>query len=290
MNEVYNYSFVGEEQLKKLGIDTSPYIRLQNPISSHQNLLRQNLSPNMMEAIKINQARYKEVRLFEIGRVYLGVGGEMKMKPKSTRQLPLQEKRLCLAVAADNKTDVLAEIKGVVEYLLTRLKLSCRFEANEMQPHWSDKCCAVEINCQGQRLGFINQVSRIVAQKIQLKKKTVLAEINLEELLALSRKSTNINFREFEKYPPLMRDIALEVDEKAAYNDLFDTIINFHEYISDLELFDIYRGDQIGAGKKSLAFHLVFQAGKTLQSTEIDAIQQSLIKELENKFEAKVRE
>lgn len=71
LTEVYNYSFVGEEQLKKMKIDFSSHIKLVNSIASHQTMLRQSLIPNLLENIKLNQAKYESVNLFEIGSVFL---------------------------------------------------------------------------------------------------------------------------------------------------------------------------------------------------------------------------
>lgn len=290
MNEVYNYSFVGEEQLRKLGIDASTYIKLQNPIVAHQTLLRQNLAPNMIEAIKANQARFNVIRLFEIGSVYLGIEGYDLIRPDSRSKLPLQEKRLCLAIAGENPADSMDELKGVISYLFSNFKINVRFQENEMKPNWADERCSTQILVEEQRTGFLNQVSLKTSQKVQLKKTSAIAEMNLDVILAINNRQGVVKFKEFEKFPPSRRDIALVVDEKVAYNDLYDAILDFNHLIAAAELFDIYHGDQVGKGKKSLAFHITYQADRTLKSEEVDIIQKQLVKELERKFEAKIRE
>ena len=77
---------------------------------------------------------------------------------------------------------------------------------------------------------------------------------------------------------------------KVLYNDIRNEILNFHEYIKEVELFDVYMGEKIGKENKNLAFHVNYQANKTLTSEEVDVIQKELIEKLEEKFEAKVRD
>jgi phenylalanyl-tRNA synthetase beta chain len=97
-------------------------------------------------------------------------------------------------------------------------------------------------------------------------------------------------FREYEKYPPVIRDLAFVVNEKVLYNDIRTEIVNYHDFIKKVELFDVYQGKKLGRGKKNLAFHIIYQTDKTLTSEEIDKLQQGLVKKLEKKFEAKIRD
>ena len=94
----------------------------------------------------------------------------------------------------------------------------------------------------------------------------------------------------FEKFPPLTRDLAFVVNEKVIYNDIKKEIINFHEYIKDVDLFDEYHGEKLGKNKKSLAFHVRYQAEKTLTGEEVDAVQKQLLKQLEKRFDAVIRD
>ncbi len=79
------------------------------------------------------------------------------------------------------------------------------------------------------------------------------------------------------------------VDANILYNDIRNEIVNFSQMVKEVELFDVYEGGKLGAGKKSLAFHIVYQADRTLTSKEVDKMQEVLISKLEKKFGAKIR-
>ena len=97
-------------------------------------------------------------------------------------------------------------------------------------------------------------------------------------------------FQAFAKFPPVIRDLAFVINEKVLYNDVREAILGFHDYIKKADLFDFYQGVKIGQGKKSLAFHIVYQADRTMTANEVDQLQDRLIKKLAEKFEAKIRD
>lgn len=290
MYEVSNYSFVGEEQLKALGVDTANHIKLANPISQNHTMLRQSMITNLFDNVKKNQARYAKFGLFEIGNVYLPIEGNLKKSDNADEALPLQEKRLGIIVAGDNE-EVYMELKSAIDFLSSSLGLGEPvFDFREKLFYWADEKYSAEIKIGGSSVGIINLLDISTAKKVGLKKIVAAAEINLVELLNAVNQKGSVVYRPFDKYPSLIRDLAFILDEKILYNDIKNEIQNFHEYINGVELFDEYHGEGIGKNKKSLAFHIVYQAEKTLVSKEVDEIQNELIKDLEDKFEAKVRD
>jgi phenylalanyl-tRNA synthetase beta chain len=116
-----------------------------------------------------------------------------------------------------------------------------------------------------------------------------LAEINLAELFNLIKAAGESKYKAIEKYPPVVRDLAFVVEANVLYNDINREISNFSEMVKKVELFDVYEGGKLGAGKKSLAFHIIYQADRTLTSEEVDKMQDVLIGKLEKKFGAKIR-
>ncbi|MCK4539709.1 phenylalanine--tRNA ligase subunit beta [Candidatus Parcubacteria bacterium] len=288
--EVYNYSFVGEEQLKKMGIDYSNYIRLANPISQNHTMLRQGLSTNMIGSIMVNQARQKEIRLFEIGGIYINSDGNLDKDDKGEEKLPFQEKRVCLAVAEDKYADAHNNAKAIIGSLLETLDFKFNFLSVETASNWADQKTSAQIEIDKEIIGSINRVSKNVKNKVGLKKEAIICELSLNKLLDLIDKKGDLKYQEIAKYPRLIRDLAFVVNEKVLYNDIRDEIKNFHEYVKEVDLFDVYQGEKIGIGNKNLAFHVVYQAGKTLTSEEVDVIQKKLIKRLEERFEAKIRD
>ncbi|HMB65456.1 MAG TPA: phenylalanine--tRNA ligase beta subunit-related protein, partial [Patescibacteria group bacterium] len=148
MTEVYNYSFVGEAKLKKIGIDSTDYIRLANPFSSQHALLRQNLVPNLLENIRLNQPNYSRISLFEVGEIYLSIDGEIRKDPRSGETLPYEEKRLALIEAGDGKEDLFFHIKGKVDHLLGHFDFIVEYIPGETPPAWAQEDIFAHITVQ----------------------------------------------------------------------------------------------------------------------------------------------
>jgi len=290
MTEIYNYSFVGEDQLKKIGIDFDNYIKLANPLSSAQSLLRQSLAPNLMTNIKINQAKYDTIKIFELGSIYMNLDGNLKKDSSGKEAIPYQEKSLGLLCAGSDGQDIFYEIKGIIDCLAQSFNLVAVFRPTSSIPNWADSrySSAVEIN--GQDLGLICKIDEEIARKNGIKKKAVIAEINLNKFFEIVNRSSVKLYKPMEKFPPLVRDLAFVVNQEMLYNDIRSEIVNFNENIKDVQLFDVYEGDKIGANNKSLAFRVIYQADRTLTSEEVDVWQKELIKKMEDRFEAKIRD
>ncbi len=290
LTEVYNYSFVGQEQLEKLGIDFSSHVKLANPIASHQTMLRQSLVPNLVENIKANQAKFNTISLFEIGSICLGIEGELQKNNKSKERLPYQEKRLSIIVAGSGKENVFSKVKGIVDCLLLSLDLAGDFTPIGIKPNWADKNASANINAEDRNIGLIAKLDSKIINGLGVKKEAAVAEISLREILNLINVKGAKKYQEFAKFPPLIRDLAFVVNEEILYNDIRDEIVNFNDLIKSVELFDVYQGGALGINKKNLAFHIIYQSNKTLTADEIDVLQKKLIKRLEEKFEAKIRD
>lgn len=290
LNEVYNYSFVGEDQLKKLGLDSSSYVRLANPIAASHTHLRQSLAVNLINSVRINQARYENFGLFELGFIYNSIGGDLEKGDGSGESLPYQEKRLGIALAGTDPEETFYKLKGVVENLAKLLGMAFIFDPIETVPNWVDKRLSAKISLYDNLLGFIYALNNETATRNGVKKNTVIAEISLKELFKYLLNQPVKKFQEFEKFPPAIRDLAFVVSERVLYNDIRKEILSYNNYIKEAELFDVYQNEKLGKKMKNVAFHIVYQADRTLTSEEVDELQKGLIKRMEEKFEAKVRD
>jgi len=291
-NEVYNYSFVGEEQLKKMEIDFSQHLKLVNPLSDVQNLLRQSLVPNLISNIKNNQFKKTDLSFMEIGSVFFKLPGNMPKDTEGIDVLPYQEKHLGLCLAGDG--DLFMKLKGIVNGLLQNLigyKNVVDFSVLEIIPTWADKQFIAGINILGKEIGFVSLIKKDVCLNFNLKKPAAVAEINFKTLSDLIFNLTSIRFQETLKYPAVVRDVAFVVETEILYNNLRKEIINFNPLIIEVELFDVYSGEGLSTTQKSLAFHLSYQSEeRTLTTVEVDKIQQELIEHLAQKFSAKLRD
>lgn len=291
--EVYNYSFISEQVLSKLNLGPDNYLRLVNPISDNQTILRQNLLSGLLSNARLNQFNQGPFSLFEIGRVFLPVPGVYsKGGDNKEEQLPYQGKRLGMLTVATNENEAFHNLKGSVQLLFKSMwsKVELEFVPVESEIPWAKKNRAAFIFCAGNEVGIVAEIADSVTKAFHLKIKTAIAEINITELLSLSKQLPKNKYQAVPKYPPLIRDIAFVVDEKVLYNDFRKEMLNFHPLLIEVELFDIYQDDSLGAGLKSWAFHLIYQdKNQTLNSEEIDRIQAELISYFQEKFEAQVR-
>lgn len=289
--EVYNYSFLGEDQLSRLKIDFSKHLRLANPLSELYTLLRRNLAPGLIFNVKNNQAKAQNLGFFEIGSVFSDLPGDIDKGPQG-ETLPYQEQRLGL-ILAQEKNGSLELGKGILVDLIKHLfvyQKELKFLPADELPAWADANVSAKIILSGHEIGIIAELSREVCKNINLKKRAVVAELNFNLLAELATGSVDVRWQEAPKYPPVLRDLAVVVSDETLYNDLREEMINFNSLISSVELFDLYSGDKLPAGFKSLAFHVNFQApDRTLTTAEADQIEKDLLNHLDKKFSAKLR-
>jgi len=292
LTEVYNYSFVGPDQLNKLKIEFSNYLFLANPLSDNQTMLRQSLAPGLISNLKTNQAKADEISLFEIGNVFFNSIGNIRKDQTSEEWLPYQEKHLGILLAGSG--DIFGRLKGIINDLLQMtVKRSALtiFSPLEIAPGWADDKVAAGISLLGKEIGLVALVSRGTTDNLNLKKPAVLAEINFSALTELALSLPPFHFQEESKYPAVARDVAFVVDQKILYNDLKKELIDFNPLIKSVEIFDVYAGDKLAMNQKSLAFHLTYQAeDRTLRAEEVDRLQTELVARLAEKFAAKLRD
>jgi len=143
----------------------------------------------------------------------------------------------------------------------------------------------------GRPVGLVASLSRENYDNINLKKPAALAELSFNQLFSLLAGASISRFQEAPKYPPVIRDCAFVIPEKILYNDLSNEIARFNPLIKSVELFDVYSGNKLLSGTKSLAFHIIYQSEeRTLVAVEVDKIQQDLVSHLAQKFAAQLRD
>ncbi|HNV12341.1 MAG TPA: phenylalanine--tRNA ligase subunit beta [bacterium] len=292
LTEVYNYSFVSEEQLLKLNLDYGSYIKLLNPLSSQHALLRQTLTTNLLLNIKHNQAKYDDINIFEIGNIFLNIPGGLNKDETFSESLPYQEKKMAI-ISSRNDGGSFKFLKDLIFNFIFQLSGGAEvdFLPTESIISWADnqEKCLLLLN--GEEIGFLAKIDNNILAKNGIKKETSSLEISLKKLLSVI---SSIGLRQYQpvpKFPAVNRDLAFVVDQKVLFIDIKKEIQEFTSLISDLELFDVYSGENLGQGKRSLAFHISYQSNeKTLTNEEIDLVQKDLIKRLEQKFGAQVRD
>ena len=153
---------------------------------------------------------------------------------------------------------------------------------------WHPKKCA-EIKIDGEEIGFLGEISPRVLHGLDFQGKVVLFDIDFEKLSKIS--SEEHEYQPISKFPAAVRDIAILVPRQIRVEEVLNKIeAAGGRLIRDIDLFDIYEGEEIPGGKKNLAFHLIYQSGdRTLSSKEIDQIQNKIILALEKEIGWEVR-
>jgi phenylalanyl-tRNA synthetase beta chain len=265
LTEVVSYALTSLDSIRRAQVDGPPvlpeaYMRVANPISQEREFLRQSLLPSMLETLRTNSRYRQRMALFEIGRVYL---------PQPDEDLPLEPHRLAIAlvgpVAPVSWYDPeeppqlgWAHLKGIVETLAQRLNVPGLCFAPTSHPTLHPARAAT-ISLAGNALGIAGEVHPLVCEQFDLPKQTIaLLELDLDLLLAARQPR---RYQRISRFPAVLEDIALVVDADLPAQAVEEAIrVAGGELLRQVELFDVYQGEQIPPGKKSLAYALTFQA------------------------------
>ena len=265
LTEILSYSLSSLESINRARAEGPPavaddYISLANPISQERQLLRQSLLPSLLETLSTNRRYRQRMALFEIGRVY---------RPQAGEELPLEQRYLGIAVTgpllprswhnADEPPQFgWTHLKGIIDILVQRLNVpQVRFAAATHAALHPARTAALSVN--GEALGIAGDVHPRVCERFDLADQPVaMLELNLDLLLAHRQPR---RYQPISRFPAVLEDVALVVGEDLPAQAVEDAIRTAGgEWLRDVTLFDLYVGEPIPTGKKSLAYALTFQA------------------------------
>ena len=300
--EILTYSLVSLEKLQKLCPKLElkiPPLKVANPMTKEQEYLRTSLRAGLLATLAHNQ-RFEQagIRLFEIGKVFLPqhpdvIASEAKQSQEG-RELP-QEKEVLCAVLSGPRLELswhsgkemldLFDAKGTVENLLNRLGLRATFEDSDDEGLFPGREASIVVG--GDRLGIVGELHPKVAQAFELVDVAYLMEADLGKLL--TKIAGTRQYQPIPRFPSVTRDIALVIDEQASYMNV-ENIIRSFPLVTRVTLFDLYRGEQIPAGKKSFAIRIVYQSpSHTLTDEEVDQTQERILARLQKELGATLR-
>lgn len=283
--EVYNYSFIGEEDVQNFGFKN--LIEISNPLSAKQKYLRPCLLPNLLKNVRENLKYFSEFKIFEIGKVYFK---DKKGKIK-------EEKRLSGVLVRRNgkAQELFFELKGIIDSLLESLGITDLWY-DDFQPILSgnlksawNKDSSADIKIGNELVGSLGVISPSFLKKLEIKAEVCVFDFNFDKLqkIIIGEKE----YTPISPYPEVIRDISILVPLETKVVELLNVINEVGgKLVRDVDLFDMYEGENLPEGKKSLAFHIVYQAeDRTLTSEEVDEIHQKIIKALEKNPSWEVR-
>ena len=280
-NDTINYSLVSEEEATEYTLEDHHKVRLLMPMTETHSTLRQSLVPGLLNTVQYNVARkQKDLKLLEIGRVFFGSGDD-NIQPKETLYLSAAltgEERATKWLKESSSLDFFAA-KGYLEVVFDRLGLDEKVTYKKSKLEGMHPGRFAEVHLGEKRIGFIGEVHPQVADKLGLNT-TYVFEINLDEVISESK--VKPKYEEVTKYPEITRDIAMLVDVKDEYQNIYNVIESVNsKLITKVELFDLYVGAELLVGKKSLALTITYSdKQKTLTDEEVTAVHDKVLSAL----------
>lgn len=284
LNETLSYILVNDKEAKQFIVDDEiEELKLLDPLTEERNTLRCSILPSLFKIYEYNIARnVKDISIFEIGKSFYKKQEEYG-----------EERKLASLLSGDyyfginnvKKVDFYI-VKGIIEELLNYLGYEGRYSfvtpkklANEIHPFQT-----ADISLNGEIIGTMGKV-----HPAKTKEDVFVFEISLDKLL--SKKTGKMKYKEISKYPSVKKDLSIVV-EKNITNDEIQKAIkkSAGTLLTDIQIFDIYTGNNIDDDKKSMSYSLTFSAkDKTLTDEETNTILEKIISDLEKNIGAKLR-
>lgn len=293
LTQVITYSFINPKIWDILQLPPDHKWRktvvLQNPLREEQSILRTTLLPGLLEvAVRNANRRVMPVAIFEIGRVFIPLGNVLPKEPLRLAGLVMGSRRRGWNWPALEMD--FYYLKGVVEGILERVRISnVRWEPTAAYPFLHPGRSA-EIRVYRDTIGFAGELHPDVLSAFELPTRAYVFELDWEALMDLAGGIPV--YQPLPKFPAVDRDLAVVVSEEVLAEKVREVILAAAgPYLKECRLFDLYRGQQVGEGKKSLAFTLSFQReDRTLTDVEVNNIMQEIEKELGRRVGAVLRQ
>ena len=282
--EIFTYPWIEEKYIKAAGINMDKSLKLATPPAPDLAYLRSSLIPGMLEAISKNLRYYDEFRLFDYEEVY----EKGDYRPSSDDEiLPIQNNYLTGCIVGKNAKEIFYEAKGVIE----NMARYCHMEDIKLEqiekPSWADINAYLNITKNDEIIGTLGLLSVKVMAETKIKRtNAAIFEINSEKFAPYASRTN-----EYERIPelPLVeKDLSIIADEDVTWKQIEESI---KSKVKEVEFVDEYRGNQIPEGKKSITLKVkILNEGTTMTSEQINERMNSILKVLDKKCGAKLRE
>jgi len=289
MQEVINYPLVTLQQLEQVEhLDRSALpLRVANPMSSDREYLRTTLRASLLANLAANQGHSAgPLRMFEAGRVFWPRTGDLPEERETVAGVLAGLRHEPSWLEDDSLLDFF-DVKGVVESVLGHLGVTATYEPVDDPAFHPGRCAAIKSG--DSLLGLVGEVHPVVMERLGLESPQVAAfELYLEPILA-ALPSSERQFEPLPRYPSATRDLALVMPSDVDAGRVTQLILR-HRGVDRAELFDIYAGENVAEGTKSLAFHVYFQArDRTMTNEEVNRSLDGLLRTLEQELNVTLR-
>lgn len=285
LNEIMTYSFISPKSFDKLRVSKDSILRncvtIRNPLGEDFSIMRTTLMSNTMDVLSRNYKRgIESMFTFEIGNIFIP-------KELPVKNLPKEKKLLSIGLYGEGDYFT---IKGVVDEFLNRIGIyNMEYLREENNPSYHPGRTAT-IVCEDYLLGTIGEVHPEVLEEYGIKEKVYYTELDFDIIFYLSSDKSK-KYRALPKYPSINRDIALVVPEEVMVKELEKIILESGgKLVEKVELFDVYQGEQVEKGKKSIAYSIVYRSlEKTLTEEDIVPTHEKILSKLEEKLNISLR-
>ena len=294
MDEIITYSMMNPMDEARLrienDIDLNKFVPLKNPLSQERSHLRRSLLPGAIMTARNNLRFLAKVVTFEVGSVF---------HPHPKNKLPDEPQRLSLLMSGHRDTQSwlkqaegdydFFDLKGVLEQFLNALHLEgVEWKKSRELPCHPGRCAQILVN--GKVLGFAGELHPKVRNSFELPEQAVcVAELDLDLIIKLAVEDHQMEF--ISNFTPIFEDLAFVLDSSLPVESVTPLILQTGKpLLRKATLFDVYEGEQVDEGKRSLAYSLTFQAtDRTLTDDEVGKVRNKIIKRLQHEFQATLR-
>ncbi|WP_252229233.1 phenylalanine--tRNA ligase subunit beta [Clostridium sp. ZBS15] len=283
LNQSISYSFVSPKVFDKINVpedsELRNVVRIKNPLGEDYSVMRTTTIPSMMECLGRNYSRNNDyVRLFEMAKIYI--------KNEDETKIPTERNILTIGMYGD--CDYL-DLKGAVENIVEGLGIkNSKYEReSENVSYHPGKTAKLVIG--KNVVGTLGEVHLDVTENYGIDVPCFIAELNLDALYESA--DMDRKYKALPKFPAVTRDIALLVEDSILVQEIEECIRKAGgNLVEKVELFDIYKGKQIPDGKKSIAYAICYRADKTLTDKEVNKVHDKILRSLEYKLGATLRD
>jgi phenylalanyl-tRNA synthetase beta chain len=293
LRETIHYSFTSEANLKRFGVDNENHVVIQNPISEEMKVMRTSLLPSLLETYQHNHNRQiRDQRFFEVANIYRSEPrAETKVKETIHASVLLSGQQLPQSWKGSSAPVDFFMAKGLLENFLGQLTTAVLSFAPATNTKLFHPHRAASIRMGDREIGQVGEIHPLVRDGIlKTNESVVLFELNLGALRKSER--THIKFKPPSKFPAIELDLAFLIDREVPSQALASTVREVGgELLTQLSVFDVYEGERVATGKRSLGFRLGFNSPeRTLLEEEVARLKSGIVESLKAKHEAVLRD
>ena len=290
LNEVINYSFI-PKSAKELFSFEDGIIEIKNPLSEDMAIMRPSLIYSLVNNIKENLNRNQtDLKIFEVSKTFKNLGS-------AKDGLATEELKVAIALSGredknlwnQTKTDYdFYDLKGYIEYLFERLNIN-KFNLERAKDVNFHPGVSAEIKIGEDVIGIFGELHPTLINNVGIKREKVFfAEINLTKLMKYMK--IKVNYESISKYPEVLRDLAITLDKDILVGNMTKDIKKKVNLVEKIDIFDVYSGDKVEAGKKSVAMSIVLRdKTRTLTDQDIDTAMKNILSLIKDKYNGEIR-